>query len=198
MEHQYLICIGPIKNRNAGRPPFRSLSFVCVQLRARDLHLRGQGSSIISEDCTFDLRVCLQLLVGVWTGRGWGSPLGTSQGGLCRPLLRNNDTISVFSLCNIFIVNILQYICVPQCQRTCPLRWQVLRLLGTLCDTPMGGWGAGLFFGISASMEFEDDTDRPFRLTPSRLSGPGKTCALTATSFQEKNKTKHFDGKTFF
>lgn len=43
-------------------------------------------------------------------------------------------------------------------QPTCGLlRWQVLRLLGTLCDTPMGGGGAGLFLEMSPGRLLQEE-----------------------------------------
>lgn len=64
-----------------------------------------------------------------------------------------------------------------------PLRWQVLRLLGTLWDTLMGGWGARLFLGISAGGVFQVETSCPFTC----LLRPGEAGRLPATSYKEGN-----------
>lgn len=73
-------------------------------------------------------------------------------------------------------------------QPTCgPLTWQVLRLLGTLCDAPMGGWGARLFLGISAGRVQEEETPCAFIPTPTSLLRPGDAGALTAPSCEEGN-----------
>lgn len=60
----------------------------------------------------------------------------------------------------------------------------------------MGGWGAGLFLGISACRVSEEDTTCPFLPALTCWLGPGETGALTATCCEEEGG--HFGDKIRF
>lgn len=71
---------------------------------------------------------------------------------------------------------------------TCaPFRWQLLRLLGTLCDGPIGGCGARLFLGISAARVSEEGKASSLTLIEGCLLRPGEVGALNAPSCEEGN-----------
>lgn len=145
-------------------------------------------------------------MVCVYTRRGWCPPLGTPYGRFCRALHIDNDIIGGCLFLRGFERHpSVNYFSVGEekkkkrlpRQPTCaPLRWQLLRLLGTLCDATMGGCGARLFLGISAGSVLEvleEETASTFTLAGACLLRPGEVGALTAPSFEERNR--HFWSK---
>lgn len=69
---------------------------------------------------------------------------------------------------------------------TCaPSKLQVLRLLRTLCETVIGGWGARLFLGISAGKVLEEEMLSEFIWTTTHFLRPGEAGALAAPSYRE-------------